>query len=212
MIPHVLKRFIVLEGIDGAGKSTQMNLLFRALSQMGLKVFATREPGGTPIGERIRKILLDKACSDMCLRTEALLYASSRAQLVEQVVKPKVNDGYIVLCERYILSSIAYQAYGAGLEVEAVRQMNTFASKGVVPGLTILIDLDPRFELRARGADRIECRGIDYLDRVRQGYLKLASGDPSIRVVDGRMTIDKVHHEILGLVSAFLNAAEEGRR
>lgn len=206
----ILKRFIVLEGIDGSGKSTQIRLLKQSLESLGFRVYATREPGGTIIGEKVRAILLDRSNSEMTLRTEALLYAACRAQLVEQVILPRLNLGEVVLCERFLLSSIAYQAYGAGLDRESVLTVNRFACNGVYPGLTILLDLDPyAHRSRIKGTDRIESRGLDYLKRVREGYLQEAKLAPGIKVVDASASVEEVHRSILHEVLAFLNVCTE---
>ncbi|MGB9868204.1 MAG: dTMP kinase [Bacillota bacterium] len=204
-----VNRFIVLEGIDGSGKSTQIKLLKQSLEDRGFRVFATREPGGTVIGEKVRAILLDKAHSDMKLRTEALLYAACRAQLVEEVILPRLTLGEIVLCERYVLSSLAYQAHGGGLDREWVVSINRFACNGVYPSLTILLDLDPyEHQCRMKGTDRIESRGLEYLRRVREGYLEEARLDPSVRVVSAAASVEEVHCAILWEALSFLSGGQ----
>jgi dTMP kinase len=187
--------FITLEGPDGSGKSTLAGRLVDRLKEQGASVVFTREPGGTPVGEALRRIILDPA-SDLADQTEVLLYAASRAQNVEQVIRPALAAGQVVVAERFVDSSLAYQGYALGRGVEAVRQVNAFATGGLAPDLTLLLDVAPEVGLarvgrRADGeaGDRIERRKPDYHRRVREFYLALAKEEPGrIRVVrtDGR--------------------------
>ncbi len=187
--------FITLEGPDGGGKSTQAARLREKLRTRGAPVVFTREPGGTPVGEALREIILDPA-SQLSEQAEVLLYAASRAQNVEQVIRPALAEGKVVLADRFVDSSVAYQGYALGRGVEAVRQVNAFATGGLVPDLTLLLDVTPevglgRVDARGEGdaGDRIEQRQLDYHRRVREYYLALAKEEPGrVRVIptDGR--------------------------
>lgn len=173
--------FITLEGIEGSGKSTQAHLLSERLREHGLAVVALREPGGTPIGEGVRRLLLDREHSAMAAETEALLYAAARAQMVHEEVMPALAKGMAVVCDRYVDSSIAYQCYGRGLAREFVYDINHWATAALEPNLTVLLDLSVEEGLRRAtltGCDRIEAEAADFHERVRQGYLELAREHP----------------------------------
>lgn len=167
--------FITLEGPDGAGKSTQIEFLKKYFDKKNIEAVFTREPGGTDIGEVLRKIILDKDNSEMCDMTEALLYAASRAQHVNQLIKPALNQGKVVICDRFIDSSIAYQGYGRMLG-DSVRIINELAVDGCMPDLTILLDLAPsigKSRIKQENLDRLEVEKIDFHNRVYSGYKKL---------------------------------------
>lgn len=187
-------RLIAFEGVEGAGKSTQVELARQALEKAGYRVVTTREPGGTPAGEQVRSILLDPA-STLDARTEALLFAAARAQLVAQVIGPALERGEVVLCDRYLHSSLAYQGAGRGLGVEAVAAINWFASAGLLPDLVVLLRIDPAEGLaRGRGSrDRIEAQDLRFHQRVARGFLDLAAADPErFVVVDAAAPPDRV--------------------
>jgi dTMP kinase len=195
-------RLIAFEGVEGAGKSTQVELLRQSLEKAGHRVVTTREPGGTPVGEQVRSILLDPA-STLAARSEALLFAAARAQLVEQVIRPALERGEIVLCDRYLDSSLAYQGAGRGLGVEAVAEINRFATGGVVPDLVVLLALDPAEGLARRrgGRDRIEAQDLDFHRRVARGFLNLAAVEPErFAVVDAAAPPDQVAAEVRAAV------------
>lgn len=172
--------FFSFEGPEGGGKSTQIQKLARWLENRGWRVTMTREPGGTPIGDRVRNILLDDlSLSDMTLRTEMLLYAASRAQLVERVIRPALERGDVVLCDRYVDSSLVYQSIGHAGALEEVMAINGIATGGLTPTRTYLLDLPVeesmrRLRLRKKGIDRIEGKGEPFHKQVRQGFLRLA--------------------------------------
>ena len=181
--------FITLEGGEGVGKSTQLKLLAGWLERAGAEVVTLREPGGTPVGDRIRAVLLDPVHEGMDARAELLLYEASRAELVASVIRPALERGAFVICDRFADSSTAYQAYGRGLPLAEVLEMNRVATGGLEPDLTLILDLDPGVGLRrataTHGADRLEAEGAEFHRRVRAGFLTIAALDPGrCRVVD----------------------------
>ncbi|SHF11842.1 thymidylate kinase [Desulforamulus putei DSM 12395] len=201
--------FIVFEGVDGSGKTTQLNLLNKYLIQKQIPTYTTREPGGTPVGEKIRELLLDPNFSEMQGRTEALLYAAARAQLVAQVIRPRLEQGRVVLCDRYIDSSLAYQGYGRGMDTGFLASINELATGGLWPNLTILLDIPPREGLvrsrKDRPADRLENESLEFYQRVRNGYLALARRNPeAYLVLDARRSIEELHTVICGVVGGLI--------
>ncbi|MDI3281102.1 MAG: dTMP kinase [Bacillota bacterium] len=177
-------RFITLEGIDGAGKSTQLALLKEFVTERwGGGVF-TREPGGTSLSEHIRQLLLDPAWGELAGQTEILLYSAARAQLVAEVIRPALARGLVVVCERYVDSTLAYQGYGLGYDLEQIGAVNALATSGLWPDVTFLLDIDPVQGLQRAGrSDRVEQRGLEFHRRVREGYLQLARAWPERIVV-----------------------------
>jgi len=173
-------RFIVLEGIDGAGKTTQADLLERRLRREGVSVVRAREPGGTRIGERIRALLLDVRRGEMAPRTELFLYMASRAQLVQEVIVPSLARGRTVLLDRYYYSTAAYQGAAGGVGVQEVLELAERIAKFPRPDRVLLLDLGARQGLSrvTRPRDRVERKGLLYLDRVRRGFLTIAREDP----------------------------------
>jgi dTMP kinase len=195
-------RLIAFEGVEGAGKSTQVELLRQALEKAGRRVVTTREPGGTPLGEQVRSILLDPA-SALDARTETLLFAAARAQLVAQVIRPALERAEVVLCDRYLDSSLAYQGAARGLGLEPVAAINGFATEGLLPDLVVLLRVDPAEGLaRQRGGrDRIERQDLEFHQRVAQGFLDLAAADPErFVVIDGAAPVDRVAAEVRAAV------------
>ncbi|NLZ38005.1 MAG: dTMP kinase [Firmicutes bacterium] len=192
--------FITLEGPDGVGKTTQLALLLDAVKKLGLQAIQTREPGGTAIGDAVREILLNPNYSGMTTITEALLYAASRAQLVQEVIKPALLAGKVVLCDRFIDSSLAYQVYAGGLDFDFVWQINRAASADSLPDRTFVLNLDPQVGLARRGkafADRMEQKPLSYHRRVRDGFLKIAERFPErIVVIDANQPVERVFAEI----------------
>lgn len=178
--------FITFEGSEGSGKSTQSKLLYRYLRRRGFDVLYLREPGGTTISEKVRKVLLDARHDSMSQAAEMLLYMAARAQVVEEVIKPALSKGRIVICDRFLDSTLAYQGYGLGMDIGLIKQVGAFVTGGIKPKLTIFLDLAVTKGLRHRQAsrDRIEKRPLRYHERVRKGYLALAAQEPSrIKVV-----------------------------
>jgi dTMP kinase len=185
-------KFITFEGSEGCGKSTQSRLLYRYLKRKGYPVLYLREPGGVKISEKIRKILLDTRNSGMSAECEMLLYMASRAQVVQDIIKPSLKKGRIVICDRFLDSTLAYQGYGLGIDIGLIEKIGRFATCGVMPDLTLLLDLPVEKGLTHRKfkEDRIELRSLKYHRRVRGGYLKIACGD-SRRVKIVKVELDK---------------------
>lgn len=178
--------FITVEGCEGTGKSTQVALLAEALRETGLVVTEVREPGGTPVSEVVRTVLLNREHDGLDPRAELLLYEASRAELVSRVIRPALAAGGAVICDRFFDSTTAYQGYGRELPLDQVVRLNQFAASGLVPDLTIVLDLDPAEGLtRATGSgvDRLEAEHLTFHERVREGFLKIAADDPDRVVV-----------------------------
>lgn len=187
---------ISLEGPDGAGKTTQIRLLAQKAAELGLRPLFTREPGGTPVGDAVRSVLLDPRYKEMTALSEAFLYAAARAQLYAQVLRPALESGQLVLCDRFIDSSLAYQAYGGGLDPEFVLNINLEAIGGRLPDRTFLLDLPPEAGLARRngaGADRMEQKSLSYHRDVRNGFLAVAARFPErIVVIDAMLPPQEV--------------------
>lgn len=200
--------FITFEGGDGSGKSTQINILKAKLEKEGFEIHLTREPGGTAISEKIREIILDRNNSEMTGMTEAMLYAAARAQLVDQVIRPAVNDGKIVICDRFVDSSIAYQAYGRELG-DAVGIINSFAVGDSIPDMTILLKVEPEEGSRriaGREQDRIESASFDFHRRVYEGYLIIEKNYPERVIgIDAKRSIEEIAEVIYEKVRVLLN-------
>ena len=196
--------FITFEGPDGSGKTTQINMLMEHLKNKGYQVVYTREPGGTKISEKIRNIVLDNENKEMSPVCEALLYAASRAQHVEELIKPSLQDGKIVICDRFVESSVVYQGIGRGLGDVKVRDINDFAVNGVYPDLTIMLMIPYEEGLRRkknqRELDRLENSGDDFHRKVYFAYVKLAEKCDKIKVINGDRQKEEVLKDILDLL------------
>jgi dTMP kinase len=197
--------FITLEGPDAAGKSTQQTLLADALTQLGYDVLVTREPGGTKIGEELRNLVKYVGGDDApCDEAELFMFSAARAQLTRKVLLPHLLKGGVVLCDRYADSTTAYQGYGRGLDLEMIMRMHDIAVGDRWPDATVLIDVDPRLSRKRNDTreetqgveDRFEDAAIAFHERVRNGYLTMAAGDPRFLVVDGTQSIDAVHADV----------------
>lgn len=194
--------FITLEGDEGCGKTYQIPFLVDWLREEGLTVFPTREPGGTNISEQIRDVLHDLKNAEMHPRTETLLYQAARAQIVEEVVRPRLEKGEIVISDRFFDSTVAYQGFGHGQDLEVVKSLVRYATGGLTPDLTILVDLDPCIGAERKRKNNSEWNRMDSLpqefyERVRKGYLKMASEEPDRWVVvDGNQARDEVFHDL----------------
>ncbi len=204
---------VVFEGVDGAGKTTQVKLLAGRLAQSGYGPVITREPGGTRLGEAVRELLLDKRYGSLSVEAEVLLYAAARAQHVTEVIMPALREGKIVLCDRFTDSTLAYQGYGRGVSLPTLEAVNDFAACGVYPDLVLVLDLCPKEGLArigrtGRAADRMECEEVSFYSRVREGYLDLASRCPGrYRVVDAGRPVEAVHEEIWRIVEEVLGCS-----
>jgi dTMP kinase len=198
--------FLALEGGEGSGKSTQAALLVDWLESSGHPVLLTREPGGTEVGKILRHIVLDNATGELSPRTEALTYAADKAEHVDQVVLPALADGTIVLTDRYVDSTLAYQGAGRALAIAELEAVARWATSELRPHLTIVLDLDPAIgHTRFDGADRIESEPLEFHQRVRQHFLDLAAVDPRhYLVVDGGGAPDEIHHQIRLAVEPWL--------
>jgi dTMP kinase len=202
--------FVSFEGIEGCGKTTQATLLAKWLKSRGHRVIVTREPGGTPIAERLRKVLLDSKNHSMAPLTELLLLQASRAQHLAQVIIPALKAGKIVICDRFADSSTAYQGYGRGMALEMVKQLNQIAVDGCWPRLTLVFDLPvekgfARAAKRKRALDRMEQQQIAFHRKVRRGFLAIAKADPArVKVLDGSFPPDVIQAAVRQLVSVRL--------
>ena len=188
----------MLEGVEGGGKTTQSALLGKWLESRGVAHVRTREPGGTEVGEAIRRILLDHAELSIPPETELLLMLAARSALVRELVRPRLAEGISVLSERFALSTLAYQGYGRGLELEEIGRLNDLATGGLEPDLYLVLDLEveqglARKRLEGKGTDRIEGAGRSFLERVREGYRTLAEVNPRTRLLDASASPDRVH-------------------
>ncbi|MCG2783781.1 MAG: dTMP kinase [Anaerolineae bacterium] len=197
--------FITLEGPEGSGKTSHIPHLVAFLREKGYTVFPTREPGGTSIGEQIREVIHDLKNAEMHPRTETLLYQAARAQIVEEVLRPRLQDGEIVLSDRYADSTIAYQGYGHGQPLEQIRQLVYYATGGLVPDLTILLDLDVETGLQRKSKqeewNRMDAYTVDFHRRVRAGYLEMAAAEPSRwRLVDSGQKWDVVQEALRSVI------------
>jgi len=204
--------FITLEGPDGSGKTTQAHLLVGWLRERGLPVVQTREPGGSDIGDQIRGILHDSANAGMMARTEFLLYSASRAQHVEELILPALEENQIVISDRYADSSIAYQGYGRGLDLETIMSVTDFATQGVEPDLTLYFDIAAGEGLQRRllsgeAWNRMDAEALAFHQRVRRGYRELAQAAPSRwLVIDANRPVEDVQRDVRGAVDQRLKA------
>lgn len=194
--------FITFEGGDGCGKTTQIELLDKYLQSKGYKTLVTREPGAKGLGVKLREILLnyDGEVSPTC---ESFLFLADRAQHVDCIIKPALEDGVIVLCDRHTDSTVAYQGYGRGLDLEQIHKLNNIATSGLKPDLTIVLDVDVETSQARVGKekDRMESAGIEFFERVRNGFLEIAKQEPQrVKVINSAESIENIHKQILELV------------
>lgn len=206
--------FVSFEGPEGCGKTTQVRLLTDWLASQGFDVLATREPGGTRIGDQIRQVLLDPEHTEMSPAAEILLFSAARAQIVSQVIRPHLEDGGIVLCDRFADSTLAYQGYGHGLALDDLRVITRFATGGLAPDVTFYLDIPVEEGLqRKAGGDvaewnRMERKQLEYHHRVREGYLKLTHLEPERWVVlNAADDVETIHRAILEVVCLRLHYA-----
>ena len=198
-------KLITFEGIDGSGKSTQIRLLEAEFGKLGISYKTFREPGGTKLSEKIRAILLDKENIELYSNAESLLFAAARAQLTAEQIKPAITKGEFVICDRFTDSTIAYQGYGRGLNINNLELMNTIATDGLIPDITFILDIDPQKateRLKTVNPDRMEAAGIDFFQKIRQGYCQIREQNQSrCIVINGekpQKDISKeIHHIIM---------------
>jgi len=219
---EIMSFFITFEGIEGCGKTTQMDLLRQRFEAQGQPVVCTREPGGCPIANSIRQILLHPGNSTLVPMAELLLYAAARAQHVEEIIRPALQSGKAVLCDRYVDATIVYQGAGRGLSQVTIGKLNEFATDGLWPDLTILLDMPAQAGLeRARARnhnnqngldeDRFEREALSFHETIRQGYLDQAASAPHrFRIIDARGSQDEVHARIAAAIDAFLVSSSGG--
>jgi dTMP kinase len=202
--------FITLEGPDGSGKTTQAHLLAEWLREQGYEISLTREPGGTEIGDQIRQVLHDPHNTAMDARTEILLYSASRAQHVAQLIRPALAEGKVVVSDRYYDSTLAYQGYGRGLDLETLRAITAFATGGLRPDLTLYLDIPPEEGLQRKQAggdewNRLDAEALEFHQRVRAGYLELVRQEPDRwAVIDAARPVEEVQAEIRAQVQVRL--------
>jgi dTMP kinase len=211
-----MAKLITCEGIEGSGKSTQILHLAKHLRGQGREVVVTREPGGCPIADAIRRILLDPSNQKLCATAELLLYAAARAQHVEEVIRPALSKETIVLCDRYIDATIAYQGFGRGLDLTLIQELNQVASSGLLPDLTLLFDLPVTTGLSralARNAvavedeGRFEAESLAFHERVRAGYLQSASQEERFTIIDATGSPEQVTERMTHIVDTYLGAS-----
>ncbi len=202
--------FIAFEGADGCGKSTQVRLLAEYLESLGIDVLRTREPGGCPVAEEIREIVLSKDDKKMEAVTEAMLYAAARAEHVRQVIKPAVEKGRLVICDRYLMSSLAYQGYGRQLGAEAVRKINEPAVDGCLPDVTVFINVPPEYAFKRmneqKTRDRLEREEMPFHERVFRGFIELSKSE-NVLPVDAQGTKAETHELIKQKIMPILKDA-----
>ena len=199
--------FITFEGADGCGKTTQIRMLKDYLENAGYEVVLTREPGAKGLGEKVREILLnyDGIVSDRC---ESFLFLADRAQNIDTIVVPAIKEGKIVLCDRHIDSTVAYQGYGRGLDLERINMLNKLATDGKMPDLTLVFDIDVETSMQRVGKnkDRMESAGIEFHNKVRNGYLEIAKLNPErVKVINGSESIEKVFENVKNLINKTLH-------
>ncbi len=212
-----MNKFITFEGVEGSGKSTQVKLLGEYLAEKKVSVLLTQEPSGTPIGRKIGDILFNRGHQAMCPETELFLFCAARAQHVREVVRPALQDGKYVLCDRFSDATFAYQSAGRGLDPDFINTINDYCALQLKPGLTLLFDLPVEAGLQRAGrrdaqlkdpssADRFEKEKLDFHNRVRQGYLNLYLADPErFRVIDASRTVDMIALDVRRHVLEFIN-------
>ena len=194
--------FITFEGVDGCGKTTQIKLLNEYLKKEGYKTLLTREPGAKGLGEKLREILLNYD-GDVSSKCESFLFLADRAQHVDCIIKPALEGGIIVLCDRHTDSTIAYQGYGRGVNIDELKNLNNIATGGLKPDLTIVFDVDIETSAERVGKekDRMESAGIEFFERVRNGFLEIGKNEPErVKVIDSTKSIESIHTKVLELV------------
>ncbi len=195
-------KFVTFEGCEGVGKSKQISLLQEYMQKNGVEYYLTREPGGSKISEKIREIILDKNNSLMTDQCEAMLYAAARVQLLDEIIKPKLDAGELVICDRFVHSSLAYQGYARGLGYDFVAGINSYAMQNFAPDVTIFLNLTPELAFKRKGGvdkgDRVELSGMEFHNKVYRGYLELAKKfKDKFVVIDASGTKEQTHQKII---------------
>ena len=190
--------FFVFDGVDGSGKTTQLNRLADWLREQGRDVVVCKDPGTTELGERLREILLSKSDTPIHMRSEMMMFTTARTQLVEQIVRPALSEGKTVVLDRFVLSTVVYQGHAGPLEPAAIRKVNDFATDGIWPDHTFILDLPTETAMQRLGndLDRMESRGLAYFEKVRSGFLAEAKGQTDISVVDATQSMDDISNSI----------------
>lgn len=200
--------FITFEGADGCGKTTQLMMLAKYLKEKGKEVLVTREPGAKGLGEKLREILLNYD-GEVSSQAETFLFLADRAQHMDVIIKPAVSEGKIVLCDRHTDSTVAYQGFGRGLDIDRINNLNDIATGGRKPDLTIVFDIDVETSMARVGAekDRLESAGKEFHNRVRNGYLEIAKLEPErVKVIDATQSIEAIHLQVIKIVSCLLHS------
>ena len=190
--------FFVFDGVDGSGKTTQLNLFADWLSQLGHDVLTCKDPGTTELGERLREILLHQSETPIHVRSEMMMFTTARTQLVEQVLRPALSEGKAVVLDRYVLSTVVYQGHAGSLDPEALKKVNDFATDGLWPDHTFVLDVETDLAMQRLGddLDRMESRGRDYFEKVRRGFLAEAEGRSDVSVIDASEKVDSIAQSI----------------
>ena len=195
---------ITFEGIDGSGKSTQIQMLEHEFNKLGVKYKTFREPGGTELSEKIREILLDKENIELISTAESLLFAAARAQLTAEQINPAIEKGEFVICDRFTDSTIAYQGYGRGLDIKQLEEINYIATAGLTPDITFILDISPEaaaVRMEAEASDRMEETGVDFFRRIRGGYRQIKEQNPNrYRLINGEQSPENVFKEIKEII------------
>jgi len=195
---------ITFEGIDGSGKSTQIQMLENEFNKLGVEYKTFREPGGTELSEKIRAILLDKENIELISTAESLLFAAARAQLTAEQIKPAIEKGEFVICDRFTDSTIAYQGYGRGLDIKQLEEINYIATAGLTPDITFILDISPEaaaVRMEAEASDRMEEMGVDFFRRIRRGYCQIKDQNPNrYRLINGEQSPENVFKEIKEII------------
>ena len=195
---------ITFEGIDGSGKSTQIQMLEHEFNKLRVEYKTFREPGGTELSEKIREILLDKENIELISTAESLLFAAARAQLTAEQIKPAIEKGEFVICDRFTDSTIAYQGYGRGLDIKQLEEINYIATAGLTPDITFILDISPEaaaVRMEAEASDRMEETGVDFFRRIRGGYRQIKDQNPNrYRLINGEQSPENVFKEIKEII------------
>ncbi len=211
--------FVTFEGPDGSGKTSVIEAVLKEIEKITQReVLHTREPGGSVISENIRKIILDTDHTEMDARTEALLYAASRRQHITEIIRPALSKGKLVLCDRFVDSSLVYQGYARGIGIDEVRQLNHFATEGLIPELTIYLDIDAEEGLRRiqenrkeTQYDRLDQEELVFHEKVREGYHKIyREADERVQVIDASQPLEQVIDSVMKIIQSFLQERDEG--